>query len=84
MTDMTPEARAAAIIARAFNIQGEVLVDDARRLHARLRAAGIPAQLQIVSAMEHVAVTRDTKLPGAAETFEALAAFVDSLIEASI
>jgi epsilon-lactone hydrolase len=59
---------------------GEVLADDARRLHKKLHNAGIYAQLQIVEEMEHVAVTRDLTLPGAGETFEALAAFVDSVL----
>ena len=59
---------------------GEVLADDARRLHKKLRAASICSQLQIVEAMEHVAVTRDLTLTGAGETFEALAAFVDKVL----
>lgn len=63
---------------------GEVLADDARRLHKKLLAAGIYSQLQIVEEMEHVAVTRGLALPGAGETFEALAAFVDSVLVSKI
>jgi epsilon-lactone hydrolase len=56
---------------------GEVLAGDAREMHVRLLAAGVEAKLHQVDGMEHVAVTRDRALVGAAETFEALAAFVD-------
>lgn len=59
---------------------GEVLADDARRLHDKLRAAGIPALLQIVEGMEHVAVTRGLALRGAAETFAALGTFIDEVL----
>lgn len=59
--------------------EGEVLVDDARRFAARLEAAGVAARLDIVPGMEHVAVTRDMALTGAARTFDAVAAFVASL-----
>lgn len=57
----------------------EVLVDDARRFAARLEAAGVSVRCDIVPGMEHVAVTRGMDLTGAARTFEAVAAFVDSL-----
>jgi epsilon-lactone hydrolase len=56
---------------------GEVLTDDAQKMHARLLRAGVEAQLHRVDGMEHVAVTRDLALTGAAETFVALTAFID-------
>lgn len=56
---------------------GEVLADDGRGFHQALRAAGVEAALLEVDGMEHVAVTRSLALPGAAETFDALAAFID-------
>ena len=59
---------------------GEVLLDDARRLDVMLRGAGIAAQLDVIAAMDHVAVTRDRALPGAAQAFDAVAAFIDSLL----
>ena len=61
---------------------GEVLLDDARLCHGKLTAAGIAAQLHEVAGMDHVAVTRDSNAPGAAETFEAIAAFIDTLLAA--
>lgn len=60
---------------------GEVLRDDALRFHARLLAAGAASRLSIVDGMEHVAVVRGLKLPGAAETFEEVASFVEELLE---
>ena len=56
---------------------GEVLVDDSRRFHERLAAAGVPSEIVPVAGMEHVAVVRGLAMPGAAETFERIAAFVD-------
>ncbi len=61
---------------------GEVLLDDARSLDAKLRDSGVPTQLEIVPDMEHVAVTRDRALPGAARTFDALAAFIETVVSA--
>ena len=58
---------------------GEVLVDDARTLAARLDAAGVAARLDIVPGMDHVAVTRSMDLPGAAQTFDAVATFIATL-----
>lgn len=52
---------------------GEVLLDDARALHARVEGAN----LNIVPGMEHVAATRSLELPGAARSFEGLAHFID-------
>jgi len=60
--------------------EGEVLADDGRRFHAALTAAGVRSVLSVIAGMEHVAVTRDLALPGAAETFAAMADFVGGLI----
>lgn len=60
---------------------GEVLAGDARRFHQALLAAGVAAQLCEIVGMDHVAVTRGLSLPGAAETFEAVAVFVDGLTQ---
>jgi epsilon-lactone hydrolase len=62
---------------------GEVLADDARGFHARLRAAGVASELIEIPGMEHVAVTRGADLPGSAETFAAIARFVDRIVGAS-
>jgi acetyl esterase/lipase len=62
---------------------GEVLADDARTFHQRLTAAGIASQLELVERMDHVAVTRDLALPGAAQTMAALAAFIDDGLAAA-
>ncbi len=63
---------------------GEVLADDARRLGDKLREAGIPVEIQTIEGMEHVAVTRNRALTGAAETFDALTAFVDRILRPTI
>ena len=55
---------------------GEVLRDDALRFHAKLVAAGVDARLSAIEGMDHVAVVRGLGLPGAAETFEAISAFI--------
>jgi epsilon-lactone hydrolase len=60
---------------------GEVLLDDARRFHAVLQDAGVRAKLSEVVDMEHTAVVRDKRLTGAAETFDAVAAFIDRLLD---
>lgn len=57
--------------------QEEVLADDGRHFCETLRAAGIRASLHAVPGMEHVAVTRNFSLQGAAETFDAVATFID-------
>lgn len=59
---------------------GEVLRDDSRRFHNKLQAIGAPAELIVIEGMEHVAVVRDLRMPGAAETFEAIAAFIDRIV----
>ena len=59
---------------------GEVLYDDARLFHDKLAAAGLASRLCPVADMEHVAVVRGLDMPGAAETFAAVAAFVDEII----
>ncbi len=59
---------------------GEVLLDDARSLHAKLLGVGIRARLDVIEGMDHVAATRDRSQPGAAQAFDAMAAFVSSLL----
>jgi acetyl esterase/lipase len=63
--------------------EGEVLADDGRKFAAALQAAGVPARLQAVAGMEHVAVTRGMHLTGAAETFAAVAGFIDEVTGAA-
>lgn len=58
---------------------GEVLTGDSRAFHARLEEAGVAAQLQAIAGMDHVAVTRGLDLPGSAETFAAILAFIDRI-----
>ena len=58
---------------------GEVLADDAGAMHQRLAAAGVPSQLCAIKGMDHIAVVRGLELPGAAETFAAVAAFIDGI-----
>jgi acetyl esterase/lipase len=60
---------------------GEVLRDDSLRFHERLLAAGVRSELSAIDGMEHVAVVRSMELTGAAETFDAVAEFVDSVLE---
>lgn len=60
---------------------GEVLRDDSLRFHDKLQAAGLDSRLCAIDGMEHVAVVRDMNLTGSAETFEAVTAFVDKIIE---
>ena len=59
---------------------GEVLYDDARQFHARLQAIGAETTLSAVPDMEHVAVIRGLSMPGAPETFAAVAAFVEGVL----
>jgi acetyl esterase/lipase len=59
---------------------GEVLYDDSRLFHDKLTAAGIASRLSTIDGMEHVAVVRGLTLPGSAETFEAVADFVEGLL----
>ncbi|MFT3968406.1 MAG: alpha/beta hydrolase fold domain-containing protein [Sphingobium sp.] len=60
--------------------EGEVLLDDARAMHARLRAAGVDTRFAPVAGMDHVAVVRGLDLPGAAETFAGVTAFIDRIL----
>ncbi len=60
---------------------GEVLLDDSLRFHDRLLATGGQSQLCAIGGMEHVAVIRSMAMPGAAETFEAIVAFVNGIIQ---
>jgi acetyl esterase/lipase len=59
---------------------GEVLAEDSRRMHAKLREAGIDSRLSVIAGMEHVAVTRNLELRGAAETFAEVAGFIDDAL----
>jgi monoterpene epsilon-lactone hydrolase len=61
----------------------EVLADDSRRFAAALHACGVPSQLLEVPGMEHVAVTRDGGLAGAAATFRGLTEFIARLLGTS-
>ena len=63
---------------------GEVLIDDARAFFERLSSAKVVAWLDVVEGMTHVAVTRDLALPGAAEAFELLAAFIDERLKRNL
>jgi acetyl esterase/lipase len=54
----------------------EVLLDDGRRFADALRTAGVKVTLLSTPDMEHVAVTRDLRLHGAAEAFAAIEDFV--------
>ena len=58
---------------------GEVLAEDSVLFHAKLRAAGFDSRLSAIAGMEHVAVVRSLEMPGAAETFEEVAGFVDRI-----
>ena len=60
---------------------GEVLLDDSRRMSENLQAGGVEVQLHQVDGMDHVAVTQDRGLTGAAETFATLTAFIDAILE---
>jgi epsilon-lactone hydrolase len=59
---------------------GESLRDDSLSLHGKLRAAGVHSELLGVDDMEHVAPVRGENLVGSAESFAAVAAFVDKLL----
>lgn len=56
---------------------GEVLRDDSLLFHDKLLTAGVDSRLSAIDGMEHVAVVRGLMMPGAAETFEAVARFVE-------
>ena len=59
---------------------GEVLRDDSLLFHDKLKALGGQVVLSAIDGMEHVAVVRSPDLVGSAETFEAVADFVDGII----
>jgi monoterpene epsilon-lactone hydrolase len=59
----------------------EVLRDDGISFHEKLRAIGADSELCAIGGMEHVAVIRGMDLHGARETFEAVAAFVERIIQ---
>ena len=58
---------------------GEVLADDSLLFHEKLKAAGVDSRLSAIDGMEHVAAVRSLEMPGAAETFEEVAMFVDRI-----
>ena len=60
---------------------GEVLYDDSRLFHDKLTALGIASELSAIDGMEHVAVVRALDMPGAPETFTAVANFIDRILE---
>ncbi len=60
--------------------KGEVLLDDSLLFHEKLLAAGADSRLSAIDGMEHVAVIRSLTMPGAAETFDAVAGFVDEIV----
>jgi acetyl esterase/lipase len=59
---------------------GEVLYDDSRLFHEKLTTAGIASELSAIDGMEHVAVVRGLDLTGSAETFVAVAGFVERIL----
>ena len=61
---------------------GEALRDDSLRFHQKLVALGTQVELSAIDDMVHVAVVLGPDQIGAAETFEAVAAFVDGVIGA--
>jgi acetyl esterase/lipase len=63
--------------------RGEVLADDSSGFHAALRAADVPSELSVLTGMNHIAVVRDASAPGAAETFAAIAEFIDARVQAA-
>jgi len=56
---------------------GEVLSGDAERFQSALQRVSVKSRLVMTARMEHVAVVRGLDLPGAAETFDAVAQFID-------
>lgn len=59
---------------------GEVLLDDSLRFHAALEAASVSAALSVVPDMEHTAVVRSLTAVGAAETLDAVSAYLDQIL----
>jgi monoterpene epsilon-lactone hydrolase len=59
---------------------GEVLLDDSLLFHDKLLAAGVNSRLGAIDGMEHVAVVRSFEMPGAAETFELVVMFADTIL----
>lgn len=60
---------------------GEVLLDDARAMAAKLLSAGVPVTLIEVDGMDHVAVTRGPDLSGSVHAFATMAAFIDTILQ---
>jgi hypothetical protein len=46
-----------------------------------LKQAGVKSRLAMTACMEHVAVVRGLDLPGAAETFDSIAQFMDESLD---
>ncbi len=59
---------------------GEALRDDSLSFHKKLTDAGLRSELLGVDGMEHVAPVRGEDLVGSAESFAAVADFVDRLL----
>lgn len=59
---------------------GESLRDDSLSFHEKLSEAGLRSELLGVDGMEHVAPVRSEDLVGSAESFAAVAQFVDKLL----
>ncbi len=57
--------------------KGEVLVDDSVLFHEKALTAGVQSTLSAIDGMEHVAVVRDLKMPGSAETFEEVVTLIE-------
>lgn len=59
----------------------EVLRDDSVQFHEKLRAIGAKSELCVIDGMEHVAVVRNMDLHGAKETFDAVAGFMERVLQ---
>jgi epsilon-lactone hydrolase len=57
--------------------KGEVLADDSVLFHEKALTAGVQSTLSAIDGMEHVAVVRDLKMPGSAETFEEVVTLIE-------
>ena len=63
-----------------INVGGdEVLLDDARRLHARATEAGVQATLSVVDGMQHVFPFLAGRAPEANEEIQRIAAWYRAL-----
>ncbi|MBR0642715.1 alpha/beta hydrolase [Roseomonas hellenica] len=55
----------------------DLLLSGTARVHRRLRAAGVEAQLQVFEAMSHAQYLRDDQVPETREAFREISAFFD-------